>query len=47
VLGLEDIDGRRPTGKVGFVSGSLKHIVEHAVDLVLQSGSPAKGLETA
>jgi hypothetical protein len=47
VLGLEDIDGRRPTGKAGFVSGALKDIVEHAIDLVLQTRYPAEGLETA
>src|SRR5215470_17382404 len=47
VFGLVDIDGGRPRAEAGFLAFAFKHIVEQAIELVLQSGDAAKGLPSS
>src|SRR6266852_5008442 len=46
VLGLVNIDRRRPSGEAGILASALESVIEQATDLVLKSGNPAKGLKT-
>src|SRR5208283_39973 len=46
VLGLVDVDRRRPGGQVGLVRSAIKSLVEEAIDVVLQGSSPAKRFKT-
>src|SRR5713226_1693804 len=44
ILGLIDVDGRSPRGQVRLLARTSHHIAKYAIDLFLQSRSPAEWL---